>query len=302
MSKSNKLILVLGGTGNQGGSVARELLRHGYRVRVLTRSPESDAAKRIENAGAEVVGGDLSDLASVERAAVGVDAAFSVQFADATDDTVEIRNALAFAEAISKAGVRQVVHTSVNGSDKFPRWGKYETQTRYMDRKYEIEELFRNGGFDSWTVLHPAYFFENFSERFAWFMNPELKDGVIFSAIYPQTRMDMTCSEDTASFARAAFDSPEAFNKKDINLASDSLTMGEVAEILSKVSGKTVRSLCVGAEEAIGRGLNPGTVEGHDMVNEIGYQTDFELLKSYGIPLTSFETWAQRHKEEIVIN
>ncbi len=299
---SNKLVLVLGGTGNQGGSVARELLSHGYGVRILTRNPDSDAALSIKNAGAEVFRGDLSQPSSLEKAAAGVNAAFSVQFADAKDVTVEKRNAIAFVETISKAGVRQVVHTSVNGSNKFPRWDKYESHTKYMNQKYEIEELFRNGGFDSWTILHPVYFFENFAQRFAWFMNPELKDGVIFSAIKPEIRMDMNCSEDTAALARAAFNDPEGYNKKDIDLASDSLTMGEVAEILSRVKGKKVSSVYVSHEEAIKRGLHPGTVASHDKMNDIGYQTDFEALKKYGIPLTSFETWALRHKDEIIVN
>jgi uncharacterized protein YbjT (DUF2867 family) len=299
---SKKLILVLGGTGNQGGSVARELLLHGYRVRIISRNPDSDAAQLIKNAGAEVSYGDLSRPATLEQAACGVDAAFSVQFADAKDETVEKRNAIAFVATLSKAGVRQIVHTSVNGSNKFPRWDKYEPHTRYMDQKYEIENLFRNGDFDFWTILHPVYFFENFAERFAWFMNPELTKGIIFSAIKPGIRTDMNCSEDMASFARAAFDDPVGFNKKDIDIASDSLTMGEVAEILSRVKGEKVSSLYVSAEEAIKRGLHPGTVAGHDKMNESGYQTDFEALKKYDIPLTSFETWALRHKDEIIIN
>jgi uncharacterized protein YbjT (DUF2867 family) len=295
---SDKTVLVLGGTGNQGGSVARELLSHGYEVRVLTRNPDSAAALAIQNAGAEIFRGDLSLPASLEQAARGVRAAFSVQFADAMDESIEKRNAIAFVETILKAGVRQVVHTSVNGSNKFPRRDQYETHTKYMNQKYEIEELFRHGDFDSWTILHPVYFFENFAERFAGVMNPELKDGVIFSALKPGIRMDMNCSEDMASFARAAFDDPKGFNEKDIDIASDSLSMGEVAEILSDVKGKEVKSIYVSREEAIKRGLYPGTVDGH----EIGFQTDFEALKKYGIPLTSFKTWALRHKDEIIIN
>jgi uncharacterized protein YbjT (DUF2867 family) len=35
---SERLILVTGATGNQGGAVAQEVLKRGFRVRALTRS------------------------------------------------------------------------------------------------------------------------------------------------------------------------------------------------------------------------------------------------------------------------
>jgi nucleoside-diphosphate-sugar epimerase len=51
------LISVFGATGNQGGSVVRSLLQNpAFRVRALTRNPSSDAAKKLADAGAEVVG------------------------------------------------------------------------------------------------------------------------------------------------------------------------------------------------------------------------------------------------------
>lgn len=51
------LITVFGATGNQGGSVVRSLLQNpAFRVRALTRNPSSDAAKKLADAGAEVVG------------------------------------------------------------------------------------------------------------------------------------------------------------------------------------------------------------------------------------------------------
>ena len=40
-------ILIIGGTGVQGGNVARELLKHNYRVRILSRNPQSAAAQEI---------------------------------------------------------------------------------------------------------------------------------------------------------------------------------------------------------------------------------------------------------------
>ncbi len=39
--RSSRVILVAGATGSQGGAVARELVRRGYSVRGLTRTPDS---------------------------------------------------------------------------------------------------------------------------------------------------------------------------------------------------------------------------------------------------------------------
>jgi uncharacterized protein YbjT (DUF2867 family) len=70
-------VLVLGAAGAQGASVARNLLESGrFRVRVLTRAPESAAASRLRTAGAEIVRGDFEDRASLRAALRGCRAVF----------------------------------------------------------------------------------------------------------------------------------------------------------------------------------------------------------------------------------
>jgi uncharacterized protein YbjT (DUF2867 family) len=243
----------------------------------------------------------LDDPATLESAPDGIDAVFSVQYANPHDENSEMRNAVNLANALAKSEVGQVVHTSSVGSDKFPRYNKHESLIRYWDQKYKIEELFRKDTAKHWTIFHPVYFMENFAEKFADFMNPELKNGIIFSAIKPETRVDLICGNDTAAFARAAFEEPERYSGKDIQLAGDSLSMGEIAAILSEVKGKKIVSQYVSREEAIGRGLNSGSVNSHDYLNDVGFQTNIDELKKYGVPLTSFKEWAIQHKDEIIV-
>jgi hypothetical protein len=85
---------------------------------------------------------------------------------------------------------------------------------------------------------------------------------------------------------------------KDIQIASESLILTEIAEILTEATGKKVRAEFVGPEEAVKRGLFLGTVHSHDHMNDRGFGTDIEALKEYGIPLTPFKTWALRHKSD----
>jgi uncharacterized protein YbjT (DUF2867 family) len=107
-----KTILVTGATGNQGkdtvlrveypsipasrcnidpgGSVARFLLQYPneYKVRALTRSPDSDGARKLAELGADVVQGDLTDASTLEVAFEGCWGAFVVtNFYDAVSDS-----------------------------------------------------------------------------------------------------------------------------------------------------------------------------------------------------------------------
>ena len=64
-SSSTELVLVTGATGKQGGAVTRALLERGRRVRGLTRSLASEAARRLQKLGVEMVEGHFDRPASL---------------------------------------------------------------------------------------------------------------------------------------------------------------------------------------------------------------------------------------------
>src|SRR5699024_3219543 len=64
MSNTNRIVLVSGATGQQGGAVARHLLQNDFQVRALTRSPDKPAARALADEGAQLVEGNLDDRAS----------------------------------------------------------------------------------------------------------------------------------------------------------------------------------------------------------------------------------------------
>ncbi len=78
MSSSNKkIIVVVGATGNQGGSVANTFLAlPNWNVRCITRNPSSINAQKLASLGAEVVKADLSDQASLTIAFKDANAIF----------------------------------------------------------------------------------------------------------------------------------------------------------------------------------------------------------------------------------
>lgn len=76
---ADKIVLVTGATGRQGGATARHLLKQGWRVRGLTRNPESPAAKRLTRSGVEMVYGDMEKPETLRAAMRNVYGVFSVQ-------------------------------------------------------------------------------------------------------------------------------------------------------------------------------------------------------------------------------
>lgn len=56
---NRRTVTVYGATGAQGGAVARSLLKNNaFKVRAITRKPDSEAAKALGALGAEIVQGD----------------------------------------------------------------------------------------------------------------------------------------------------------------------------------------------------------------------------------------------------
>ncbi|KAG4435157.1 hypothetical protein IFR05_009357 [Cadophora sp. M221] len=74
-----KLLVIIGITGNQGGSVAARFLHDpAYRIRGLTRNPSSPAALSLASQGIEIVAADLDSVSSLTSAFAGANLIFSV--------------------------------------------------------------------------------------------------------------------------------------------------------------------------------------------------------------------------------
>lgn len=304
MNNSDSLILVTGATGAQGGAAARELLAAGRTVRILVRNPEAPAAQSLVRAGATAIKGDLGDAASLAPAMAGVSGVFSVQIPDSDRSDSERRHGFNLVDAARKAGVRHFVHTSVceaGAHTSFPRWEDRYWYQKYWTDKWDIEEAVRKAGFPLWTVLKPAFMMDNFAQPKANRMFPHLRQGKILTALNPDTRMQLIAASDVGRFACAAFERPQDFDHKNIDLAVEALTMAEVAATLGRVLGKTVTAQSVSPSEAIAAGLAAGWVRSQEWTNEVGYRADIAALGAYNVGLTPFAQWVEQHAEEILI-
>lgn len=287
--------LVIGATGRQGGATARALLASGIPVRALVRDPATDRAKAVEALGAELVAGDLDDLGSVTRAAEGARAVFSVQMPDVTGRAFEgeLAQAVNLIEGARAAGVPQFVHTSVSGAGQHTSWVKddWAWMEPYYAAKSGIQDRVREAGFTHWTLIKPGFFMENFLPSLE-IMFPRGVDAGLVSLLKPATRLSLVAVDDIGTTAAAAIAEPERFHKVELELASDSLTMAEIADVLSRVLGRELAAPDMTKEEALAAGM-PDMGFGQSHLNETPQPAHPELARALGLPLTPFETWAR---------
>ncbi|MEU8628112.1 NmrA/HSCARG family protein [Streptomyces sp. NPDC048669] len=293
-------VLVTGSTGRQGGATARALLAAGHPVRALVRDPATERAKAVEALGAELVTGDLLDRDSVIRAAEGARAVFSVQMPDMNGRGFEGESAQAvnLIEGALAAGVPQFVHTSVSGAGQHteaPGWaeGRWAAMEPYFATKAGIQDRVREAGFAHWTLLKPGFFMENFLPSMA-FLFPRGVEGGLVSVLKPGTRLSLVAVDDIGAAAAAAFAAPERFDGVELELASDYLSMTDIAETLSRALGTELTAPDMTEQEATAAGM-PGMGASHERINVVGQPARPEYARALGIPLTTFEEWAQRN-------
>jgi uncharacterized protein YbjT (DUF2867 family) len=302
MTDSSGAVLVTGATGAQGGATARRLLAAGRRVRFLTRDAHGASARALIAAGAQVAQGDMGDPASIGAAMQGVEAVFSVQMPDLSGNDYERRHGFALVQAARTAGVTRFVHTSVAQTGRhtsFPGWDSGRWLNNYWTDKWDIEEAVRHAGFAHWTVLQPAFMMDNLACPKSRHMFPHLAHGELLTALRPETRLDFIAADDVGAFAAAAFAEPSRLHGQTIPLASEALTMSEVAATLARTLDVPIRAVHVSPQEAVAAGLFTGWVNTQEWMNEVGYAVDIDRARSHGIALTTLDTWVAARRSDI---
>ena len=281
MNIGTDLILVTGATGQQGGATARELLKAGHKVRAMTRNPEGDAARALAALGAEVVQGDLNDVASLERALAGAWGVFAVQNTWEAGVEQEEVQGKRIAELARKAGVRHFVYASVGSAMR-------QTGIPHFDNKARVEDTVRSLGFPSFVILRPAFFMENLSSP--WF-KPGIDEGTLAVGMSPLVPLQMIAVADIGKYGRMAFERHVELNGQGLEMAGDAVTMPQAAEMLSKVTGRTVTHFQVPIEDV--RKFSEDFALMLEWFDRVGYNADIAGNEArYGIKPTPFTQWA----------
>ena len=275
-------ILVTGATGQQGGAVVRALLSKDHRVKALTRRPDSDAARQLAAAGAEIVAGDLSDAASIVKAASGVDTMFLMGNSYEAGHDEETRQGMVAADAAKAAGVGHLIYSSVADANK-------KTGIPHFDSKYLVERHIERLGIP-YTISAPVAFMENFVAP--WSIGA-LAQGTHAFAVPAKRPLQLVAVADIGAFVAALVERREAMFGKRFDFAGDELSGEEQAKILSQAIGRPI-----GYQEipiAVARQQSEDVALMFEWFDRVGYDVDVAALRRNfpEVRWHSFADWAK---------
>src|SRR5476649_822747 len=153
MSNTQKLIAVVGATGQQGGAVVRALQASGqFKVRALTRNPATHP-----NLGDEVVLADLDHPETLKAAFAGAHGVFLVtNFHEAGTD--ERKQALAAVHAAKDAGVQHFIWSTLPNVKTISH-GKLDVP--HFTDKAKSDRIVSEAGFAHHTFVIAPFFYQN---------------------------------------------------------------------------------------------------------------------------------------------
>ena len=267
MSNNDKLILVSGATGQQGGATARHLLAKGFKVRALTRDAKSDKTQALAAQGAEIVQGNLEDRAALDQALKGVYGVFSVQnfWLPEVGFDGEIKQGKLLADAAKAAGVKHFVYSSVGAAHR-------GMGQQHFESKWQIEQYVQALGLP-YTILRPVAFMDNYNWQRAAISNGTFTGF----GLRPDKTIQLIAVEDIGEFAALAFENPQAYLGKTIEMAGDEVTETQIAALLTKVIGRPVQLAAPQMPE--GAAPTPEQIAMFTFFNGQGYDADIPALR-----------------------
>lgn len=284
MEKKDKTILVIGSTGQQGGAVARHLLKDGWKVRAFVRDEKKESASELKKLGAELFKGDMTDRDSLDKAMEGVYGVFSIQNFWEHGYDGELNQGKAVADAAKKANVSHFLQSSVGGAER-------NTKIPHFDVKYEIEKYLKSLNLPI-TIIRPVFFMENFN---SWF-KPIEADGklTLTIAMKADTKLQMIATDDIGGIAAIVFDNPEIYAGKEIEIAGDDLSIPEVAAIYCKVTGR--KAVFSELPMDVLKSNSEEMAAMFQWFIDKGYEADLNEVKKIYPSLTSFEEWMKKNQ------
>src|SRR5262245_5792581 len=228
------MLLVTAATGNVGKAVIADLAARNIPVRALARDPTKLGT---QPATVEVVQGDFSDDASIEKALRGVEAAFLGS--SFNPKMVELQTR--FVATAKQAGVKRLVQLSGVGANA------QMCCARTLRWLGQIEAAAETSGIGV-THLRPTFFMQNL---FAFASS--IKQQGLIAGPFRSGKWTWVDARDVGAVAATALRDPAQAGKTYTVTGAETLSYAQVAEHLSQVLERPVKYLDITANEARGR-------------------------------------------------
>jgi len=237
--------LITGATGDVGSKVVKQLIQRGERPRVFARNAEKAHAQFGDKV--DIVSGDLSDAASLQRALAGVEKLFLVN----SGPQIPVLDGLAV-QAAKTAGVRHIVKLSSLDVEQKLAIGAWHAKGEAAIRASGIR----------FTFVRPTGFMSNL---LAW-SRSIVAEGIVRSSTGDGKR-PFIHSEDIAAVAVRALTADDYVGKALPITGPQSLSFAEITEKIGSAIGRQLKYQPVSDEEAGRRfsatGASPEEVAAH---------------------------------------
>lgn len=254
---SPKLVTVYGATGTQGRSVIKSLLQNKsgqFRLRGITRNPESDSAKSLAALGANMVKLGGLDKEEIVTAFKGSWAIFlNTMPGLAVNGLSEKDIGKLLIDAAAEAGVEYVVYSGLASAYKATNG---DVPCSDFDEKAIISEYVKTKGFKGAIIASPGSYMESVfdgtmtydidgTQQFGGF--PFKKDGDGFLTLrLPRWGGDdrmplLSVADDFGDIVHAILLNPDAYHKQFIQAYSENITAEELIIAFQKATGQKSR-------------------------------------------------------------
>ncbi|RAO67256.1 uncharacterized protein BHQ10_003268 [Talaromyces amestolkiae] len=301
----SKTFLVTGATGYQGGSLARVLRSQNHTVNALIRDPSSPKALALKELGVKIFHGSFDDVAVIKNAISGCAGLFLNPFPTPADPQLQVQHARNFINAAIEEQCPLVLSTAFMTAQKESWVGSSPQDFLYLyySINHIIEEEVRSaasiGKLKAYTILRPAYLMHNYLIPFSFFHYPELpKQGVMKHMYIDGRRISHLDSADVGKLAAVVLQTPEKYDKLEIDLGGENLDADEAAAIIRKVSGRediVTEKLVIPNFDTVKKTGLTWHYYANTQDTELANKKEVEEL--FGVKLTSFEEYLVRERE-----
>lgn len=284
MDSEESAVLVVGATGNQGGTVVNHLLGadEEFNVRGLTRRPDTEPARALAKRGVDVKRGDLNEKQTLRSAVNGADAVVIVTNIWTAGFDTAVRQAKNIADVAADAGVNHLIYSGSGYHDR-------DLGIDALEPAGEIEKYLRSLAVPA-TFVRPVWFMHNIEPAFE-----DIMDGTLPLPFEQGVSLQMVDVDDVGRAVARILEHPDDFVGEGFDLAGDEHTVSEMAQVLSDVTGADVQPYTIpiaDAREAMGDSM----AELYQWFNNGGYSVDIDRVEQrFGFEFTSFRSYLEKN-------
>lgn len=294
--------LVTLATGQQGQATVDALLANGAQVHAVVRDPSKAAARELESKGVTLFQGDNNNMAVFQAAAKGCAGLFLnlVEWPHNPEPGRQAENILAACKA---AGVEHVVASTAGAVGDRKKWESLVGEGKWLGGFFQheswVEDAVRRSGFKTFAILRPYWFHSNYLPPVAHEFYPGLLDsGILVHSFEEGARFPHVNVKDIGRVGAMALLDPAKFDKQEVELGSENLSIEDVADALSKAMGRPVELRKREVEDA-----SSPIVQWQSFASAVDLKLDTaSLAQQYGLRFTTLEEYLVTQRERLTLD